>query len=78
MPVAMIILNVLFVVLVVAVLVGGHLYAVATQHRDHGVVADGPLHHRRVWTERRRRARPVAVERRRQPSRGREPHPSAA
>ena len=78
MPVAMIILNVLFVVLVVAVLVGGHLYAVATQHRDHGVVAEGPIHRRRVWSERRHRPRPVAVERRSQPTRSREPHPSAA
>lgn len=77
MPVAMIILNVLFVVLVLAVLVGAHLYAVATQHRDHGAVHSGPVFHRHVWSERRRRPRQVSVERRSRPKRSGQPSPAA-
>lgn len=64
MPTVMIVLNIVFILGVLAVIVGGHLYAMATQHRDHGVVAHGPLLSRRLWSERRRRSRPVRVERR--------------
>jgi hypothetical protein len=73
----MVILNVLFAVLVLAVLVGAHLYAVATQHRDHGAVHTGPVFHRHVWSDRRRRPRPVSVERRSQPPRAGQPWPAA-
>ena len=77
MPIAMLILNVVFVVLVLAVLVGGHLFAVATQHRDHGAVHTGPVFHRRLWSERRRRSRPVTTERRQEPARAGHPWPAA-
>jgi hypothetical protein len=70
----MIILNVVFIVGVLAVLVAVHLYAIATQHRDHGAVASGPVLSRRVWSERRRRSRAVRVERR---GRSGEPWPAA-
>ena len=77
MPIVMLILNVVLVVVVLAVLVGGHLYAVATQHRDHGAVHTGPVFGRRVFSERRRRSRPVSVERRATPARGGQPWPAA-
>jgi hypothetical protein len=54
MPTAMIVLNVIFAVGVVVVIVGGMLVALATQHRDHGVVTAGPVLRRRVWSRRRR------------------------
>jgi hypothetical protein len=50
MPAIMVILNVLFVGLVVAVVAGMILAAIVTQHRDHGVLAAGPLLRRRVWS----------------------------
>ena len=74
MPTVIIILNVALVIGVLAVLVGGHLYAIATQHRDHGAASSGPVLSRRVWSERRHRSRPVKVERR---VRAREPWPAA-
>jgi hypothetical protein len=77
MPIAMLILNVVLIVLVLAVLVGAHLYAVATQHRDHGAVHTGPVFRRRVFSERRRRSRPVTVERRTKVARGGQPWPAA-
>ena len=49
MPAVMIALNILFVVLVVAVVAGGLLVAMGTQHRDHGVRAFGPVLRRRIW-----------------------------
>jgi hypothetical protein len=48
---------------------------VATQHRDHGAVHTGPVFHRHVWSERRSRSRPVSVERRANPVRGRQGQP---
>jgi hypothetical protein len=74
MPTVMIILNVVLVIGVLAVLVGTHLYAIATQHRDHGAAASGPFLSRRVWSARRRRSRAVKVDRR---GRSREPWPAA-
>jgi hypothetical protein len=50
MPTVMIVFNVLFASLVVGVIVGGLLVAMATQHRDHGVFAEGPFLRRRVWS----------------------------
>ena len=50
MPAVMVVLNVLFVGLVVVVVAGGIVLAIATQHRDHGVLASGPLCRRRVWS----------------------------
>jgi hypothetical protein len=52
-----IILNILFAVGVVVVVAGMLLVALATQHRDHGVLASGPVLRRRVWS---RTARPHA------------------
>jgi cytochrome b subunit of formate dehydrogenase len=77
MPIAMIILNILLVALLLAIFVGGHLYAMATQHRDHGAVATGPVLRRRVWSERRRWSRPVRIERRRQSALRSKPWPAA-
>jgi hypothetical protein len=57
MPALMVVMNVLFALIVVGVIAGGILLAIATQHRDHGVVASGPLLRRRVWS---RGARPHA------------------
>jgi hypothetical protein len=54
MSTVMIVLNIVFVTGVVAVIVGGLLYAVATQHHDHDVAASGPLFRRHVWSPRRR------------------------
>lgn len=50
----MIILNAVLAVGLVVVIVGGILVAMATQHRDHGVVVAGPVLRRRVWSRRRR------------------------
>jgi hypothetical protein len=52
-----IILNAIFAVGVIVGVVGHLAWAVATQHHDHGVVASGPLTHRRVWS---RASRPHA------------------
>ena len=57
MPVITIILNVIFVSLALGVVVGLCTWAVATQHRDHGVVAEGSLVRRRIWS---RTSRPHA------------------
>ncbi len=65
MTTVMIVVNAVFIAGILAVIIGGHLYALATQHRDHGVVAEGPVLRRSIWSERRRGARPVRVERRR-------------
>jgi hypothetical protein len=59
MPAVMIAINILFVVFVVAGEVGIHFWAIATQHRDHGVAASGPLLRRHFWSRRRRPAGPV-------------------
>ena len=50
MPTVMVVLNMVFVVGVLAVIVGMHLAAIATQHRDHGVLASGPVFRRRIWS----------------------------
>ena len=55
MPAVMIALNIFFVAFVVVGMVGHFLWAIATQHRDHGVVASGSLLRRHVWSRRRRR-----------------------
>jgi hypothetical protein len=56
----MIALNIFFIAFVVVAVAGGIFYAMATQHRDHGVVASGSLLRRRVWARRaRRHAGPV-------------------
>ena len=52
MPAVMIVFNIIFAVGVVVVIAGGLLVAMATQHRDHGVIASGPLLRRRVWSYR--------------------------
>ena len=61
-------LNVVFAVGVLVVIVGGHLYAIATQHRDHGVLSSGPVFRRRIWARRSRPhtgpVRPTVVPRR--------------
>ena len=64
MTTVMIVVNAVFIAGILAVIVGGHLFALATQHRDHGVVTEGPVLRRNIWSERRRRPRPVRVERR--------------
>lgn len=50
MPMIMVILNVVFALGVVVVIAGVMLLAIATQHRDHGVFAAGPLLRRRLWS----------------------------
>jgi hypothetical protein len=52
MPAVMIALNILFALGVVVVIAGGLLVAMATQHRDHGVIASGPVLRRHVWSPR--------------------------
>jgi hypothetical protein len=60
MSAVMIALNIFFAVFVVGVVAGGIFAAMATQHRDHGVEASGPLLRRHVWSRRtRRHAGPV-------------------
>jgi hypothetical protein len=51
------ILNAVLAVGVVGAIVGHLAWSIATQHRDHGVVAAGPLIRRRIWA---RRTRPHA------------------
>lgn len=51
------ILNIVFGAGVVGAIVGHLVWSIATQHRDHGVVAAGPLTRRRIWA---RRTRPHA------------------
>lgn len=46
----MVILNVVLMAAIVLVIVGGLAWAVATQHRDHGVMSAGRLLRRRVWS----------------------------
>jgi hypothetical protein len=50
MPALMIVFNIVFAVGVVAVIVGGILVAIATQHHDHRVLAAGPFLKRRIWS----------------------------
>jgi hypothetical protein len=57
MSLGMIVMNVVLIVGVLGVIVGLCTWAVVTQHRDHGVVAEGPLFRRRIWS---RRSRPHA------------------
>ncbi len=58
MPTIMIVLNILFAIGVVMVVAGGLLVAIATQHRDHGVLATGPVLRRRLWSPGARTPRP--------------------
>jgi hypothetical protein len=53
----MISFNILFVLFVVVAQVALHFWAMATQHRDHGAAASGPLLRRQIWS---RRGRPHA------------------
>ena len=46
----MVIFNVVLMVGIVLVIAGGLAWAVATQHRDHGVTSSGSLLARRVWS----------------------------
>jgi hypothetical protein len=57
MPAIMVVMNALFAFVVVSVIAAGIFVAIATQHRDHGVLAAGSLLRRRVWS---RNARPHA------------------
>ena len=57
----MVIFNVVLMAGIVAFIAGGLAWAVATQHRDHGVAASGPMLSRHVWS---RRARAHAGSRR--------------
>jgi hypothetical protein len=59
MPTVMISLNILFVLFVVVAQVALHLWAMATQHRDHGAAASGPPLRRQIWSRRRPHAGPV-------------------
>jgi hypothetical protein len=52
MPAVMIALNIFFVAFVVLGTVGHFVWAIATQHRVHGVTASGSLLRRRVWSRR--------------------------
>jgi hypothetical protein len=45
-----IILNIVFAAGIVATIVGGLVWSVATQDRDHGVAAAGTLMRRRAWS----------------------------
>jgi hypothetical protein len=49
-PTISVILNIVFSVGIVVVIVGGLLFALATQHRDHNVLAAGSLLRRRLWS----------------------------
>jgi hypothetical protein len=51
MPTVIVVLNILLAVGIVAAIVGGLLVALATQHRDHGVMSSGPVLRRRVWSQ---------------------------
>jgi hypothetical protein len=57
MPVAIMIVNIVFIVGVLGVIVGLCTWAVVTQHRDHGVIAEGSLFRRRIWSRGSVRAR---------------------
>lgn len=48
------IINAVLMAGIVLVIVGLLAWAVATQHRDHGVLAAGPLFGRRIWSRPRR------------------------
>jgi hypothetical protein len=48
------IINVVLMAAIVLAIAGGLAWAVATQHRDHGVSAAGALFRRRVWSRPRR------------------------
>jgi len=50
----MVIFDVVLMAAIVLVIVVGLAWAVATQHRDHGVTAAGPLLRREVWSRNRR------------------------
>lgn len=60
MSAVMIALNIVLALSVVVAEVAVHFWALATQDRDHGVTASGPLLRRHVWSRRgRRHAGPV-------------------
>lgn len=50
MPAIIVVLNVIFALGVVVIIAGSIVLAIATQHRDHGVLASGTLLRRRVWS----------------------------
>lgn len=68
MSIGLILLNAALMGSVVLVVAGGIIWAIATQHRDHGVASTGPIFRRRVWSPSRR---PTFVP-------GREPFPRPA
>jgi hypothetical protein len=47
---AAIIINIVFAAGIVGTIIGALLWSVATQHRDHGVLAAGPLVRRHLWS----------------------------
>ena len=60
MSAVMMAVNIFSIAFVVIAVAGGIFYAMATQHRDHGVAASGSLLRRQVWARRtRRHAGPV-------------------
>ena len=50
MPAAIVLVNILLVALVVAAIVGACVASILTQHRDHGVHAEGSALRRRIWS----------------------------
>ena len=58
MSIGLILLNAALIGGVVLVVAGGILWAIATQHRDHGVASTGPVFRRRLWSSSRR---PIVV-----------------
>lgn len=62
MATGIILLNAALMAGVVLTIAGGIFWAIATQHRDHDVLASGPLFRRRLWVNQRRTAfRPQAL-----------------
>jgi len=56
MGIGFMVLNAVLMGGIVVVIAGGLLWAIATQHRDHGVASAGPLFRRWMWSRSRRAA----------------------
>ena len=56
MSTGFILINAALAIGVVLMIAGGITWAIATQHRDHGVAAAGSLFRRRLWSHRRTRS----------------------
>lgn len=54
MSIGLILLNAALMGGVVLAVAGGIIWAIATQHRDHGVASAGPVLRRRLWSPVRR------------------------